>query len=102
MGFSNSNKCTKNTLTFFSSINLFSIAEVSGSTTTNDITAVKNMSPRNISHLSSTTLSASTISAISPRMVSPRTGDDLNNHATADDADLSTDLVIDMDQVYIQ
>ena len=85
----------------FPCINLISIAEVSGSTTTYDIAAVKNVSPRNISP-SSTTLSASTISANSPRVISPRTGDDRNNDATADDADLSTDLVIDMDQVYIQ
>ena len=104
--FSNSNNCTEILARLFSATKLISIAEVSGSTkATDNITAVKDVSPKSVSRLSSTTISASTISANSPRVIPPRTSDDLNNDANAKNstnAVLSTDLVIDMDQVYIQ
>ena len=88
----------------YSSINLISIAEASGSTTTKDKT-VNNASPQNADP-SSTTLPASTVSTGHPLVITPNAADYWNFNATvAEDAtntNLSTDLALDMEQVYVQ
>ena len=91
--------------TFFcSSINFISIAEISGSTTATNKT-VNSVSPKN-ANPSSTTVSASTISTDNPLVITPNAADYWNFNATVAEhttnTALSTDLALDMEQVYVQ
>ena len=94
----------RNTGSFYSSVKLISIVEASGSTTTTTET-VNNASPKS-TNPSSTSVTASTIPADRPLVIAPNAADYWNLNATiAEDTtktNLSTDLALDMEQVYVQ